>query len=157
MTLLSVAAAQARILSHFQPVETEALPLDRCMGRVLAADSISSELPLFDTSSVDVFAVLASVVAGASAGQPRSLAVVAAIPAGTSPRVQLRSGQAARIMTGAPMPQGADAVVMVEDTDVGVRAPGSPAPPRSRPIARFAPARTSAHAAWTCSAGRRCC
>src|SRR5512143_2418184 len=128
MTLLSVAAAQARILSHFQPVETETLPLDRCAGRVLAADIASSDLPLFDNSSVDGFAVIAADLAAASQAAPRNLRVVADIPAGVSPTVRLQPGEAARIMTGAPMPDGADAVVMVEDTDVGPRAPGTPAP-----------------------------
>jgi len=128
MTLLTVAAAQARILSQFQPVETEFLPLDRCAGRVLAADILSSDLPLFDNSSVDGFAVIASDLAAASESEPRTLGVVADIPAGVSPTVQLQSGQAARIMTGAPMPNGADAVIMVEDTDIGPRAPGAPAP-----------------------------
>ena len=60
MTLLSVRTAQARILSRFQPVETETLPLNQCMGRVLAASVISSDLPLFDNSSADGFAVVAS-------------------------------------------------------------------------------------------------
>src|SRR5512138_965548 len=128
MTVLSVAAAQARILSHFQPVETEVLPLDRCAGRVLAADIISSELPLFDNSSVDGFAVFASDLASASEAEPRALKVVADIPAGSGASMRLQPGQAARIMTGAPMPEGADAVIMVEDTDIGLRAPGTRAP-----------------------------
>lgn len=130
MTLLSVAAAQARILSRFQPVETEVLPLDRCAGRVLAADIIASDLPLFDNSSVDGFAVIASDLAAASEAEPRTLEVVADIPAGSNPTVRLEPGQAARIMTGAPLPDGADAVVMVEDTDVGVRSAGTAAPLR---------------------------
>src|SRR5512138_1330482 len=128
MTVLSVAAAQARILGRFQPVETETLPLDRCVGRVLAADILSSDLPLFDNSSVDGFAVLASDLASASEAAPRMLRVVADIPAGTSPNIRVESGQAARIMTGAPLPAGADAVVMVEDTDFGTRTAGTPAP-----------------------------
>jgi molybdopterin molybdotransferase len=139
MTLLSVAAAQARILSHFQPVEKEVLPLDRCAGRVLAADIISSELPLFDNSSVDGFAVLASDLASASEAEPRMLRVVADIAAGSSPSVRLQSGQAARIMTGAPMPEGATAVIMVEDTDVGIRGPGSPAPAQVKALRSVRP------------------
>ncbi len=129
MALLSVAEAQARILDHFQPVETEVLPLDRCAGRVLAADIMSSDLPLFDNSSVDGFAVRADDVASASAAEPRTLRVVADIPAGSSPSVTIQPGQAARIMTGAAMPDGADAVVMLEDTDFGTRGAGASAPP----------------------------
>jgi molybdopterin molybdotransferase len=128
MTLLSVREAQARILSHFQPVETETLPLDRCLGRVLASAIISSDLPLFDNSSVDGFAVIASDIAGASASKPRALQVVADIPAGTNPEIRLQPGQAARIMTGAPVPDGADAVIMVEDTDFDHRGAGMEPP-----------------------------
>ena len=128
MTLLNVQEAQARILSHVQPVETETLPLDQCPGRVLAADILSSDLPLFDNSSVDGFAVVASDLIGASPTKPRTLRVVADIPAGVSSSVHLRSGEAARIMTGAPIPVGADAVIMVEDTDFDHRRAGIPLP-----------------------------
>ncbi len=134
MTLLSVAAAQARILSHFQPVETEVLPLDRCAGRVLAADIISSDLPLFDNSSVDGFAVIASDLKTASPSQPRVLRVVGDIPAGANPAIRLEPGQAARIMTGAAMPEGADAVIMVEDTDFEERRAGSAPPPEVKTL-----------------------
>ncbi|HEY6074415.1 MAG TPA: molybdopterin molybdotransferase MoeA, partial [Anaerolineales bacterium] len=108
------------------------LPLDRCAGRVLAADIISSDLPLFDNSSVDGFAVLASDIAAGSPSAPRTLRVVADIPAGSSPTIRLEAGQAARIMTGAPLPEGADAVIMVEDTDFASRSPGTAAPPEVR-------------------------
>lgn len=128
MSLLSVQEAQQRILAHFQPVETEILSLQECSGRVLAADILSSDLPLFDNSSVDGFAVLARDLAQTSAASPRTLRVVADIPAGSSPDVTLTPGQAARIMTGAPLPRGADAVVMVEDTDFNHREAGLPAP-----------------------------
>ena len=139
MTLLSVAAAQARILSHFQPVDTEVLPLERCAGRVLAADIISSDLPLFDNSSVDGFAVRSSDVTAASETEPCMLRVVADIPAGSSPGIRLQAGQAARIMTGAPVPDGADAVIMVEDTDFGARGAGSLAPEQ---VQAFKPVRS---------------
>jgi molybdopterin molybdotransferase len=128
MSLLSVQAAQERILSHFKPVETETLPLDRCAGRVLAADIISTDFPLFDNSSVDGFAVIAADVADANASSPRTLSVAADIPAGSPPGVSLVRGQAARIMTGAPLPQGADAVVMIEDTNFDYQTAGANAP-----------------------------
>jgi len=128
MTLLSVRMAQARILSRFQPVETETLPLNQCMGRVLAASIISSDLPFFDNSSADGFAVVASDLAGVSEAKPRTLQVIADIPAGTDPSVKIGRGEAARIMTGAPIPAGADAVIMVEDTDFDHRGPGVEAP-----------------------------
>ena len=120
--------AQQRILSHFKPVETEMSALNACAGRVLAADIISSDLPPFDNSSVDGFAVIANDVANATSDSPLTLSVVADIPAGSSSDITLAHGQAARIMTGAPIPNGADAVVMVEDTDFNNRNAGTSAP-----------------------------
>jgi molybdopterin molybdotransferase len=129
MALLSVEEARARILSHFQPVGTETLSLAECARRVLATDvAAQNDLPSFDNSSMDGFAVLASDLANVSPASPHTLSVVADIPAGTSPEVMIASGQAARIMTGAPMPPGADAVVPVEETDFQDRTPGTPAP-----------------------------
>lgn len=132
MSLLSVQDARQRILSHFEAVEAESLPLAACPGRVLAADIIASDLPPFDNSSVDGFAVLASDLVGASPSSPRSLPVVADIPAGTVSEVPLIAGQAARIMTGAPLPPGADAVIMIEDTDFQPGRAGEPAPANVR-------------------------
>jgi len=128
MSMLSVQAAQERIHSHFKPVETETLSLAQCAGRVLAADILSSDLPPFDNSSVDGFAVKAHDLAEATAASPRTLNVVADIPAGFTSDVAIAHGQAARIMTGAPLPKGADAVIMVEDTDFNDRHAGTPAP-----------------------------
>ena len=128
MSMLSVQAAQERIHSHFKPVETETLSLAQCMGRVLAADIISSDLPLFDNSSVDGFAVKARDLADANTASPRTLRVVADIPAGFTSDVTIAHGQAARIMTGAPLPKGADAVIMVEDTNFNNREAGTSAP-----------------------------
>ncbi len=128
MTLLNVQAAQERILSHFHPVETETQPLTTCAGRVLAADILSSDLPPFDNSSVDGFAVIASDLIGASISSPRALKVTADIAAGAVVDVTLGHGEAIRIMTGAAIPKGADAVIMVEDTDFNSRNVGS-APP----------------------------
>jgi molybdopterin molybdotransferase len=126
--MLSVQDAQERINSHFKPVETETLHLAQCAGRVLAVDILSSDLPPFDNSSVDGFAVKASDLADASAASPRTLRVMTDIRAGFTSDVSIAHGQAARIMTGAPMPQGADAVVMVEDTDFNNHEAGTPAP-----------------------------
>jgi molybdopterin molybdotransferase len=77
---------------------------------------------------MDGFAVIAADVAHAGPGSPVTLDVAADIPAGTAPQIRLQSGQAARIMTGAPVPAGADAVVRVEDTDVSPRQAGLQAP-----------------------------
>ncbi len=129
MSLLSVDEARSRILSHFQPIGTETLPLAECARRVLAADvAAQNNLPSFDNSAMDGFAVIASDLSGAAPDSPRTLSVVADIPAGTNPDVTLIPGQAARIMTGAPMPKGADAVIPVEETDFHDRSPGTLAP-----------------------------
>jgi molybdopterin molybdotransferase len=127
--MLSVAEARERILSHFQPVATESLPLIAGGNRVLAADiTAADDLPLFDNSSMDGFAIRAVDSSGAAADSPVTLRVVADTPAGTSPTVSLAEGEAARIMTGAQMPAGADAVIPVEDTDFDGRAPGTALP-----------------------------
>ncbi len=126
--MLSVREAQQRILAHFQPVETEPCPLDLASGRVLAAKiSASGDLPPFDNSSVDGFAVRSADLAPASAPS-WSLRVAADIRAGEYSDAPLQPGECARIMTGAPLPPGADAVVMVEDTDFTDRNPGTAAP-----------------------------
>lgn len=121
-------AAQERILSHFHPVETETQPLSACAGRVLAADILSSDLPPFENSSVDGFAVIARDLVGVSDSSPRTLKVIADIAAGAVIDVALGRGEAVRIMTGAPIPKGADAVIMVEDTDFDSRNPGTTPP-----------------------------
>ena len=121
MSLLTVQAAQARILRLFHTVGSETLPLSQCAGRVLASDIISSDLPIFDNSSVDGFAAIAADLKDASPNSAITLRVVADIPAGSAIDIHLLSGETARIMTGAPMPKGADSVIMVEDTDFNYR------------------------------------
>ena len=129
MTLLSVDEARERILSQFQPVKTETVHLTESSNRVLAEDiRAANDLPLFDNSSMDGFAIRAADVTDAASASPRSLRVVADIPAGSSPTITLAPGQAARIMTGAQMPRGADSVVPVEDTDFHDRSTGTMAP-----------------------------
>ncbi|RPI92689.1 MAG: molybdopterin molybdenumtransferase MoeA [Chloroflexi bacterium] len=129
MTLLSVDQARERILSNFHPVTTETLPLTGCLSRVLAQDIVAAnDFPPFDNSSMDGFAVRAGDIGDATAASPRRLRVVADIPAGSQPTISLAPGEAARIMTGAPTPGGADAVIPVEDTDFNNRDAGTPAP-----------------------------
>jgi len=129
MSLLSVDQARERILSHFQPVTTETLSLAGCSNRVLAQDiTAANDLPPFDNSSMDGFAVRAEDVLEALPESPRRLRVVADIPAGSYPTISLAAGEAARIMTGAPIPNGADAVVPVEETNFDNRDAGTPAP-----------------------------
>jgi molybdopterin molybdotransferase len=129
MTLLSVEQALARILSDFQPVKTETVSLTESTNRVLAMDIVAvDDLPLFDNSSMDGFALRAADSSNATPDSRVTLRVVADIPAGSSPKVSLAPGEAARIMTGAQLPQGADAVVPVEGTDFQNRDAGSAAP-----------------------------
>jgi molybdopterin molybdotransferase len=133
MSLLSVDQARERILSHFQPVSTETLPLVGCSQRVLADDmAAANDLPPFDNSSMDGFAVRAKDVENVTSESPGSLRVVADIPAGTHPTISLAPGEAARIMTGAEVPAGADAVIPVEDTDFNDRDAGTPPPQEVR-------------------------
>lgn len=127
--MLSVSNARQRILEFFQPVETVSLSIDKLAGRVLSEDVVANiDLPLFDNSSVDGFAVRHEDVSDANASTPEILQVVSDIRAGTYSEIQILSGQCARIMTGAPLPPQADAVVMVEDTNFNVRDPGTIAP-----------------------------
>ena len=129
MSLLSVDQARQRILSHFQTVTTETLPLAESSKRVLAQDIVAAnDLPPFDNSSMDGFAVRAADVSQATVDAPRSLRVVADIPAGSYPTISLAPGEAARIMTGAAVPVGADAVIPVEDTNFNDRDAGTPPP-----------------------------
>lgn len=115
--MIPLADAQARVLRDCRRLPTVSLPLADALGLVVdttvkATDSI----PPFDNSAMDGFAVRAADTVGASEGQPVTLAVVATVAAGSAAAVHLEPGQAARIMTGAPVPTGADAIVMVELT-----------------------------------------
>lgn len=111
-------AALALDLVH--PLEPITLPLLEARGCVLA-DDVGAEWPLpsFDNTSMDGYAVLAADVAGATPESPVTLRVVDDVPAGYRATEIVRPGTAIRIMTGAPMPDGADAVVPVEWTDGG--------------------------------------
>ena len=129
MALLSVAEARTRILSQFKPVAPETISLSEAANRILAMDVIAADdLPLFDNSSMDGFALRAFDSSTATPASPLTLKVVADIPAGSHPIISLAPGEAARIMTGAQLPTGADAVVPVEDTDFNNRDAGSTAP-----------------------------
>jgi molybdopterin molybdotransferase len=97
------------------------VPLAEAQGLVLADDVVAQlSLPVFDNSAMDGYAVRAEDVAAATADHPVSLPVAEDIPAGRTDELALQPGTAHRIMTGAPMPAGATAVVPVEATDGGV-------------------------------------
>jgi molybdopterin molybdotransferase len=127
--LLDVAEALQRLLGHFAPLGVVEIPLNQIRGRVLAKDILArDDLPPFNNSAMDGFAVRTVDVLGASPEQPIVLNVVADIPAGLPVEVDLKAGQAARIMTGAVVPASADAVVPVEETDINQRQPGLKTP-----------------------------
>ncbi len=116
--MLSVLEAQSRILHHLRPRPAESVPLDQALGRVLAQGvSAPVAIPPWDNSAMDGYAVRAADTAGASESTPVHLEVTEVIAAGAVARHGVGPGQAAAIMTGAPMPAGADGVVVVEDTD----------------------------------------
>ncbi len=115
---LSIPDALERILRAVRPLPAERVPLSDALGRVLAGPAASPiDQPPWDNSAMDGFAVRAADIRGASADAPATLAVVDDIPAGGFPTRPIGPGEAAKIMTGAPVPEGADSVVRVEHTD----------------------------------------
>ena len=121
-TGLSLSEAVQTVLDRVSPLVAESVPLERALGRALATTVVSPiDLPLWDNSGMDGYAVQRADVNGASVINPVVLPVLTTIFAGGNERPDIVAGTCARIMTGAPMPAGADAVVRVEDTDRGVR------------------------------------
>ncbi len=115
--LLPVDAALETILRAMRPLGAERVAIGEALGRVIVEDVVAPrDLPPWDNSSVDGYAVVAADLGGATPERPVGLRVGEEIPAGRMPEHKVAPGSAARIMTGAPMPAGADAVVMVEDT-----------------------------------------
>ncbi|MEU1409402.1 gephyrin-like molybdotransferase Glp [Streptomyces sp. NPDC005728] len=109
------------ILTTVRPLEPIELQLLDAQGCVLVDDvTVPVSLPPFDNSSMDGYAVRVADVAGASEEFPAVLEVIGDVAAGSADLVRVSPGQAARIMTGAPLPPGAEAVVPVEWTDGGL-------------------------------------
>ncbi len=117
---LTVEDASAQILTGVAPLASEAVPVADALGRVLAADVRSPiDHPPWDNSSMDGYAVRAGDVMHASSDRPVVLPVMETVRAGQRATAPLAPGAAIRIMTGAPIPDGADGVIRVEDTDGG--------------------------------------
>ena len=115
--MISVEAALEKILSHIQPLGFEKVSLLESQGRVIAEDIYASrDIPPLDNSGMDGYAVRYVDIQQASSSQPVRLEIIEDLPAGSVSKKTLEKGQAIRIMTGAPIPRGADAVVQVEDT-----------------------------------------
>lgn len=124
--MIPVEEARARILAHFAPLPAESTPLLEAVGQVLAADVVATfNIPPLANTSMDGYAVRAADTAGATPATPRTLRVTGWLPAGTVYAGSVGAGEAVRIMTGAPMPDGADAVVPFEETDEEQRPRGA--------------------------------
>jgi molybdopterin molybdotransferase len=116
----TVAEHREVVAALVAPTPAEQVWLAQARGRVLAEDLTASvSLPSFDNSAMDGYAVRAAELAGAGPQHPVELPVAADIPAGRTDVPALRPGTVHRIMTGAPLPAGADAIVPVEQTDGG--------------------------------------
>jgi molybdopterin molybdotransferase len=124
--MISVEEALEKILSYVEVLEPERKPILDCLGQVLAEDVYSTiDVPPLDNSAMDGYALRAEDARGAGESSPRYLTVVGELAAGSMPTERVRPGTAIRIMTGAPLPEGADTVVRFEDTDeVGRKSSG---------------------------------
>ena len=115
---LSFDEARERVLSHLSPLPPEIVPLEEALGRALIHDVLApTQLPPWANSAMDGYAVRGDDVGGAAKDHPVILAVTGVIHAGTRFEGTVGPGEAVRIMTGAEIPEGADSVIRVEDTD----------------------------------------
>ena len=115
MEHLQVSVAQRIVLESVATLGVESVKLEQSLGRVLAESICANrDLPPYDVSAMDGFAVRSADVVNA----PVTLEIIEDIKAGDMPTKIVQAGQCSRIMTGAPLPQGADAVIRVEDTQV---------------------------------------
>ncbi len=116
--MLTVEDALERILSFFEPLEPVRVPITEAGGMVITEDVVSHlDVPPMDNSAMDGYAVESQSVYGAAPHAPVTLRVVDKLAAGDLPATRVGPGTAIRIMTGAPVPPGADAVVPFEETD----------------------------------------
>ena len=117
--MISVRQAREIILKNIFPLkQSELIKIESALGRVCALEIRSKEnIPPFDNSAMDGFAVRAEDLKGSTRKSPKILEVMGNLAAGYTTGKTIRPGEAIRIMTGAPLPKGADSVVMVEDTE----------------------------------------
>jgi len=119
--MLTVPEAVREISEGIRPREIERVPLLDVLGRVLATNAIAPyTLPQWDNSAMDGYAVRAADIEAATADHPVALPVLGTVAAGAFADRHVGAGEAMRIMTGAPIPEGADTVIRVEDTDGGI-------------------------------------
>lgn len=116
--MISVEEALEKILSSVNVLDAETKLITECLGQVLAEDIISPfDVPPLDNAAMDGYAVQFQSIAGAIPEHPKVLRVIDEIAAGCVPTKEVEPGTAIRIMTGAPVPKGADVVIRFEDTD----------------------------------------
>ena len=120
--MVSVEEALDKILSNIKVLEPEEKPILECLGQVLAEDVYSEmNVPPLDNSAMDGYAVQWESIRGATESRPKILKVIGLAVPGKLPSQEVTPGTAIRIMTGAPLPKGADTVVEFENTDDGIR------------------------------------
>lgn len=118
--MLTVAEASERILADIRPLDVETVPIRQALGRVLAEDIAATvTMPPWSNASMDGYAVRSADITPVMAREKVKLRVVGTIAAGGFASRPLKRGEAMRIMTGAPTPEGADSVIRKEDTDGG--------------------------------------
>lgn len=116
--MISVDEALTTILKEIEPLGLESVHVADCLGRTLGEDVHAARPnPPWDNSAMDGYALRSSDTKGALESAPKTLRVIYDLPAGGVPDAAVNAGEAVRIMTGAPVPEGADAVVMVEMTN----------------------------------------
>ena len=116
--MLSVEEALTQIISCFTTLESEEKPILECLGQILAEDVTSPlDLPPLSNSGMDGYAVIWNDIAHSSHQNPTQLNVIGIVPAGQVSIQTVTSGSAIRIMTGAPVPEGADTIIPFEETD----------------------------------------
>jgi len=107
------------VLSRVKRLGSEMVSFERAFGRVLAEDVVTKiDVPPFDRSAVDGYAVRAADTFGARETKPKKLRVIGSAKIGAPTKLRVRKGEAVKLMTGTPVPPGADAVVMVEHTEL---------------------------------------
>jgi molybdopterin molybdotransferase len=120
--MLRVGEASGRILAEIRPLAAEKVSLRAALGRVCAEDIVATvTMPPWSNSSMDGYAVRSADITAVMKGEAVTLRVVGTIAAGDPADRPLKRGQAMRIMTGAPVPGGADSVIRKEDTDGGAQ------------------------------------
>ncbi|MBT7271851.1 MAG: molybdopterin molybdotransferase MoeA [Nitrospina sp.] len=118
MSSIKVDEARKIILEKIKTQGTEKVSISEALGRILSEDIIARRNnPPMDNSAMDGYALKAKDIELATSENPIKLEIIEDLAAGYSPKMSIQSGQAVRIMTGAPIPEGADAVIMQEDTE----------------------------------------